>query len=787
MKRIHNTYILLVHFMFAITLFSCSKEGKRNESHHFYGGWEFKQDMTEEWLKAKVPGSVHQDLLEHNLISDPYYRYEMLEQDWIAKEDWTYQTTFDIDPQWLERSHIELSFKGLDNYAVVILNGEVIFFSENAFIDWTKDVKAILKERENILEVHFHSPQKQNEDLNSFDNGDQAQESFTMYNRTPAYQYDSPYGPEWVGQGITDSIKFHLWDRMQIKHLYLKQVSLTAEKASIQAKVNVESDGSHNAELRISNGEGVVLGSQSVSLKDGLQELTVDFDINNPKLWWTHDLGEANLYEIKCELIQGGLVQELTEKIGLRNIVFHQDANGSYFVLNGIPIATKGANLMPLEFMSGLLKTNAYETLITNTRKANMNMLRVNGVGKYQEDVFYDLCDENGILVWQDFMFTDASYPLNSEKFMEMFLPEAKAQLIRLRNHPSIALWNGNAFGKAKEQPFFHTMLKELVESFTDHDYLVTAEGVDMTTSPSYPSMIMIETYTEFDDRYVGSYAISTHLSQATDDSLIYKKIHDEYHAPYDFNQYIYLSQLIQAKEAAKKLEKSRASNRTQVLLTDQLNDYWPGISRSSIDYFGNWKALQYQLKNSYKPIIITSNETDGMLQIDAVNDTQNNLVAMLRLQLKNFDGVLLKTAQKEIQLSSLSSIPCTALNIKEWLSGVNKNNVTLEIDLLDEEGNEISKHLHYFVKTKELELVYPQIPYKIDKKDGYFEVEMFTNTLVKDLWLSADYDGFFEKNYFDFLPNDTLRIRFYSQYELDSFDTNAIHFNSIADSYIEE
>lgn len=786
MEKRNKKYGLLSYLLVAMLLFSCSKKDSRpNETHSFEAAWEFKQETKDEWLPARIPGNVLEDLLEQNLIEDAYFRDEMSDQAWVAKEDWVYKTRFDVNEAWLERSHIELSFDGLDIYADVSLNGENIILANNAFLEWNSEVKDILKKKDNELIVFFHSPEKQNEELSYFDNG--ANSELQMYNRKPAYQYNSPYGPEWIGQGITAPVSFQLWDDMRMKHVYLKQMALSKERANIQAQFSIESDGSHSAELKISDASGNVLATKDITVEKGIQELRVDFLIDNPKLWWTHDLGDPHLYEIKCELIQGTVVQERTEKIGLRNIAFQQDDKGTHINLNGVPIAAKGTNAMPLELMPTRLSEKAYKVMIQDVRKANMNIIRMNGIGRYEEDIMYDLCDENGILIWQDFMFAGKNYPLESESFENTIQKEATAQLIRLRNHPSIAVWNGNASEATKEHAFFNEMLPGLVRKHSDVAYIPSATGVNVSSESSYPSMTMIETFTEFDDRYVGSYVMSAHLSQATDDSLMYQKVHEEFQAPYDFPQYIYLSQLAQAREVGRKIKQSRVKERRQVLLTDQLNDFWPGISRSSIDYFGNWKALQYKLKEVYAPLMISCEETDGQLKIAAVNDTPEVMNGQLRLQIKNFEGQLLKTAQKAVQLEDFSSQECAALNRKEWLEGIDKQKAVLQIELLDENGKQLAAHLHYFVKTKALELTYPQIPYKVDKEGDHFVLEMFTNTLVKDLRIVSDYDGFFEKNYFDLLPNDTLRIRFFNQYELDGFDPNAIQFNSIADSFILE
>ena len=788
MKKIYTLPVILACLFVMITLFSCSKEERKSyEVHDFHGSWEFKEDGTEEWMRAKIPGSVHQNLLEQSLINDPFYRDEIISQKWVAQKDWVYKSNFDVEPAWLKRAHIELAFEGLDTYAVVMLNGEALVLSDNAFVSWTKEITSVLKERGNELEIHFHSPEKQNKDLAYFDNADKKEQGIKMYNRKPAFQYGSSYGPEWLGQGITAPVRFHLWDEMRIKDFYLKQELPDAHKANVEAIISIESDGNYNAIIKLSDKNGNVSISEELKLTKGLKEYRFDLEIKGFDYWSSHDIGDPKMQEITCELVYENTIDSISKKIGFRESRLHEDEQGAHFTLNDVPVAGKGVTVLPLAFTESNVKDEAYHKLIDDVLKANINMIRVNGAGRYLKDIFYDLCDEHGILVWQDIMLADFDYPIDSERFRTMISAELKYQVTRLRSPPSIVIWSGNAPAELKDNPFYTDFLRDELSKYTNEQYVASTAGLELSSTASYPPMTMIETFTEFDDRYVGSYMMSTHLSQPSDDSLIYARIHEEFNAPYDFQQYIYLSQLAQAKALKKQIESTRAKDRTQLMFTEQLNDFWPGISRSSIDYFGNWKAAQYQLQASYNEYLIHISEVENALNINFINDEARAFEAMLKIQLKDFEGNVLKTAEKEVFVKELSNTTFTALNKNQWLKGENKAGVVLQIDLIETNGDLLSNKLHYFVKTKDLELTYPQMPYKVTKDDGFFVLELFTNTLVKDLRLRADYDGFFEKNYFDLLPNDTLQIRFYNQYELDAFDPNAMQFNSIEDSYIEE
>lgn len=788
MKTNYSSALVIISFFTIVSFFSCTKEDKKAyEVHDFHGAWEFQEDGAADWMRAKVPGSVHQNLLEQSLINDPFYRDEIISQDWVAEKDWVYKSTFDVDPLWLKRSHIALEFQGLDTYAVVMLNGEALVLSDNAFVSWSKEITSIIKERGNELEVHFHSPVAQNKDLNYFDNGDKKGQALKMYNRKPAFQYDSPYGPEWIGQGITAPVKFHLWDDLRMKDVYFKQKTEKFFSADVAAILTIEADGNYEATVNITDHAGKLSVSKAISVSKGVKTYSVDFSVDSIDYWYPHDFGRPALMKLTCDLVSDVPTQSISKEIGFRLIDFYEEEKTSHLTVNDVPFSGKGVALLPLEFIGSTVKDEDYHQLIKDLLKSNVNIVRVHGAGTYQKDIFYDLCDKHGILVWQDIMLSDADYPLESERFKAMISGELKSQLMRLRNHPCIVVWNGNAPEAFKNHSFYTEFLKAEVEKYSHQKYVASAEVLELSSTASYPPMTMIETFTEFDDRYVGSYMMSTHRSQASDDSLIYASIHKEFNPPYDFDQYIYLSQLAQAKALSEQIERNRVANRTKIMFTEQLNDYWPGISRSSIDYFRNWKAAQYQLQKSYSKFLLQIEEDGNEIAINFINDAPYAFEAVLKIQLKDFEGNVLKTAEKEFFIREYANMNFTELNKAQWLKGENKKAVVLQVDLVASNGDQLSNKLHYFVKTKDLALTYPQMPYKVVKEDGYFVLELFTNTLVKDLRLSADYDGFFDKNYFDLLPNDTLQVRFYNKYDLDTFDPYAMQFNSIADSYIDE
>jgi beta-mannosidase len=417
-------------------------------------GWRFRQASDTIWRPATVPGTVHTDLLQNGVIEDPFYRTNERGLQWIDKADWEYATTFEASAETMQKERIVLLFKGLDTYADVYLNDSLLLRAGNFFRSWEADAKPFLKAGKNELRVFFHSPIKIGlEKLQAHgyplpasndqsENGGMGDKRVSIFTRKPGYHYGWDWGPRLVSSGIWQPAKLLAWNDLRITGLYFQQISLTPENALLKARFEVEATKEGQAAFQIVH-EGKVLAELEHALTPGRQEVQVDFEIPNPKLWWTRELGEPYLYELSGKA--GG--DEKTHAIGLRNLRIVQEpakqGTSFYVELNGIPIFSKGANYIPNDVFIPRVTDEQYENLIASAVAANMNMLRVWGGGFYEKDIFYELCDRNGILVWQDFMFACAMYP-GDAAFLENVRLEAEENVRRLRNHPSIALWCGN-------------------------------------------------------------------------------------------------------------------------------------------------------------------------------------------------------------------------------------------------------------------------------------------------------------------------------------------------------
>lgn len=799
--------------------------------------WLFRQVGDSVWMNASVPGTVHTDLLDNGKIDDPFYRLNEHDLQWIDKKDWEYKTTFTVDKKWLERDKIELDFKGLDTYAEVTLNGKKVLSADNMFREWKADVKNALKEGENELHILFRSPIKvgiEKYDAQGYvipvSDNDLAEigkvegdKKVSVYTRKAGYHFGWDWGPRLVTSGVWRPVYLKAWDDAAIENLQIIQHKVSDEKATFTAVFEVRSLENHSAKLTVINDE-MQLASEKVQLKKGIGKYSIDFTIENPKLWWTNGLGEAHLYNIIGKLnIRKRTVTKKT-RIGIRTLelVRKKDDDGTsfYFKLNGHPVFMKGANYIPNDVFLPRVTKEKYRNVIETAKKSNMNMLRVWGGGIYENDIFYDLCDENGILVWQDFMFACAMFPGN-QAFLDNVKQEAIDNVKRLRNHPSIGLWCGNneilaawyGWGwkkteeaKSKQNAdkiwqsyvnIFHKILPDVVKEYDPQrsywgsspssglgipaDMINGDEhywGVWWGKEPfetyathlarfmseygfqSFPEMSTIKKYALPEDYDIFSDVMKSHQRSSIGNGTIEYYMLKQYRQPKDFESFLYVNQVLQAEGVKFGLEgHRRARPFCMGSLYWQLNDCWPVASWSSTDYYQKWKALQYYAKKGFAPVLVSPYHEGLKFKVGIVNDRLEKINAELNLRLTDFDGKVIWEENSLVEIPANSSEDYFNVNYWEFLYRKNLQNLVFTA-ALKEKGEVISKNYYYFRPYKELKVPKPTLEYAIVKVDNGFDIELKTDKLAKNVYLQiGDEQGFFSDNYFDLLPGEVAKV----------------------------
>ena len=620
--------------------------------------WRFRRADRGAWRSAIVPGCVHADLLRHRRIPDPFDGQNEPALAWIEDVDWSYRLDFSVSASLLAAEQVDLVADGLDTVARVHLNGVEIGRSENMFTAHRWPVKARLRRGRNRLEIHFRSPLDY---IRTHRSGHVPREINDPVGgctriRKQQCSFGWDWGPRLPTSGIWRSIRLHGWHGNRLDSVRVVQrhgprgvrLELQPELAARTA------GGSFHARLRFDG--------ETVAEADGL-ELTVE----SPHLWWPQGQGGQPLYTLDVEYRRDDrLVDTWTRRIGLRTIELdrHADRWGESFQfrVNGRAIFAKGTNWIPAHALTAGLGRADYEPLLRAATTAHMNMIRVWGGGVYEADAFYDLCDELGLLVWQDFMFACTLYP-GDRAFLDLVKTEARQQVARLRHHASLALWCGNneieslnpdaLRGSARDRRAYAALFDRLlprVVAETDgvtaywrssplgsqnenvpkdaprlsgdwHDWDVWharkpvndyersgARFVSEFGMQSFASAELAATFCRPEERNVFSPTMEAHQKNPAGNAIILDYVSRRYRFPRDYDALAYLSQLNQAHCMKVAVEHWRRSQpRTMGALYWQLNDCWPAASWSSIEFGGRWKPLHHAARRFFAPVLVSA------------------------------------------------------------------------------------------------------------------------------------------------------------------------------------
>ncbi|MFM2269909.1 MAG: exo-beta-D-glucosaminidase, partial [Bacteroidota bacterium] len=756
-------------------------------------------------VACNMPNTALNVLVEKKMLPDPFFGINEKNLQWLETYDWTFETTFKVDKNMANQEHISLVFKGLDTYARVFLNDSLLQETENAFRIFEITLKNkpnnidFLKKGENRLRIEFTSPlTKEESKIKKL--GFKLPDGTRMFTRKPQFHYGWDWGPRFVTVGITESVKLVAWSVSRIENINVIQEVVNEKTAELNIYVNLSNknfDGKITLDINGKNYETSVLRPQLDAPP------TFHVTIPKPRLWSVAPYGKPNLYDLKIGLYTGGgqLLDEKTERIGLRTIelIRERDSIGEsfYFKLNGKPIFAKGANLIPVHFFQEKNNKADYQRIIDDALGANMNMLRVWGGGVYERDDFYKLCDERGILVWQDFMFACAMYPWD-ENFLKNVEIEATEQVQRLGKHASVALFCGNnevreAWNYWGWQPRYSSELgekiwtgyrqiferilpnvirqnasrtpyhessppmgryheKSLLEADCHywgvwHDeemFEVFDKKVPRFMSEygfqSFPNWATIESYTKPDERELTSEVMLLHQKHPRGNQLIKKYANEYYREPKGFSNFVYVSQLVQADGIRRGIESHRRNQpRCMGTLYWQLNDVWQVASWSSVDYFGRWKALHYAVKKSYDDLLISPMEENGELCAYIVSDLPSNTGGYLSTEVFNFAGEKLFQNSQKVDILAMKSAVYGRFKKSELASRANLDWSQAVVRFTLRVGNQVIKKDYFYSKSKHLTLKKPQISWKLEEIKGGFNVELTCKNMAKDVYLSLN------------------------------------------------
>jgi beta-mannosidase len=812
--------------------------------------WIFRQSSENRWEKAKIPGTVHTDLLNLGIIKNPFFGVNEKKYQWIGEKDWEYESKFIIPDELFKKDNIELVFEGIDTYADIYLNDKLILKTDNFFRKWVLNIKNKIKNGKNILKIKFTSPLKiiKRKKL-EYPYGKTIADY--IFIRKPVYHFGWDWAPRLITMGIWKPAYIKGWNNLKLKSVHIIRKSISTSEAHLNFRIEILSTKKQMVGIKIDSKTAKIKIKRKLYLEKGINYKNIELKIKNPKLWWPHNIGEPYLYDFSVKLYQGRKIRGVREiKTGIRNIklIREKDKSGEsfYFEINGIPVFIKGANYVPQDIFLNRVKKDDYEKIIKYAIKSNINMLRVWGGGFYENNIFYELCDKYGILVWQDFMFACAMYPANN-RFLNNVKKEAIYNIKRLRNHPSIALWCGNNENyegwnhwgwqnmySEKERKniikdynkLFLKLLPESVKEYDgERDYIHTspitnwggklntkgdvhywgiwhgkepfenftkAEKIGRFVSEygfqSFPSFKSIKQFTIKKERAINSESLKLHEKHPIGFKIINKYMKDHYKKPKDFKNYIFVSQLLQADGISIGIEAHRrAMPDCMGTLYWQFNDCWPAVSWSGIDWFGRWKPLQYKVKKLYSNIIISPFIENNNLKIYIISDKLTEQLAVLNLELRDFKGKLLWKFDKRVKIFPRKSKIYYENQTDNIIKNQDKRFIVLRGKIYDNNGIIISERYFYFVKPKELLLEKPVIDISINKTAVGYKIGLKTDKFAKSIYLSfIDCSGFFTDNYFDLLPGEIKTIEFITESIIDN-PKKRINIISLFDSYYDD
>ena len=784
-------------------------------------GWKFKQARLSNWYPATVPGVVHTDLMDNKIIEDPFFRLNERGMQWIDKEDWIYQTTFQLTPEMMGRENIDLIFKGLDTYADVYLNEKKILEANNMFREWKTSIKPDLKPGENVLKIYFHSPIKV--DIPKWDalpyqyeagndqseNGGVFNKKVSVFARKAGYHYGWDWGPRLVTSGIWRPVYVEAWDNARINDVFIRQPEVSKSRASLIGEVEILADKEiDQANVTITEAaSGRVLAGQTVSLQKGINKISLPFSIKSPKLWWSNGLGEPHLYSFRTDLTVNNQTSDAwTEEVGLRSlkIINRPDKDGKtfYVELNGIPVFAKGANYIPQDNFLPRVTPGQYEKTILDAANANMNMLRIWGGGTYESDLFYQLCDRYGILVWQDFMFACSLYPAEGE-LLENIRQEAIDNVKRLRNHACIALWCGNnecndawfnwgwqkrykAQNPEYEQKIwkqfndqYNVTLPQVVEEYAPESFYWPSSpfgrydgGSDDRNGDRHYWEVWhgkkpIEMYNKERSRFFSEYGFQSfpefesvkRYAPRQEDWDIYSEVMmshqrggmhanelietyllNEYRKPRNFEAFLYMNHVLQGDAIKTAIEAHRRDMPYCMgTLFWQHNDCWPVASWASRDYYGRWKAQHYFARKAYRDILVSPiADEDGQLKVQIVSDRHKACNGRLEVKVMKLTGEVLNSYKRNVIVDANSSKALFSVPLDEALKGVRKEDVFIHAVLLTDKGNSNYTNNYFLVKQKEVNYPKAQLATSVQPIEGGFEVTLSSDNFARAVFIAT-------------------------------------------------
>lgn len=772
------------------------------------GSWTMRQLPDGRPMPAQIPGSVISTLLANGEIEDPYYRLNEYTVRERMRRDFVFERAFALPRRLGALENIELVCEGLDTIADVYLNGHLLGSADNMHRTWRFACREYLQ-TENVLRICFSSPieyiehyeERPGDEITVIQEGGMKGQ---QYIRKAHSMFGWDWGAQLPDMGIWRDIYLEGYAAVRLSEVHFRQHHIDG-RVRLEAEVGVcgWDKTSCTAVVSLSDPDGVLLAEEEVSSAAP----RAVFEIREPRLWWTNGLGEHPLYRVSVRL-SAGEKEERVYRLGLRTLTVSQEEDewGKEFAIqiNGVKIFAKGADYIPEDCIYSRITYERLKMLIDASVRANFNCLRVWGGGYYPSDAFYDLCDENGLIVWQDLMYACAVYDFN-EKFEANIVQETLDNVRRLRHHASLGLWCGNNEIESAWvgwEPFQTQSARLRADYIKQFEYVlprvVAAEDPDTfywPSSPSsggcfdnpgdenrgdahywevwhgqkpfleyhshffrfcsefgfqsFPNRKTVYSYTDESDRNIFSEVMESHQKNGAANGKILYYLSENFQYPKDFDSLLYVTQVLQGMAMKCGVEHWRRNRgRCMGALYWQLNDNWPVASWAGIDYYGRWKALHYMAKVFFAQKLGTLYQKDGCLFAAAVNDDLTDSSVRVTLTVKDMELRTVKSLEKTAVLPALSAVSLLEWDCRKLIAG-RKNELFAEAVFEFADGRRMVQY-EIFVPYKYLHLRKPEIKAEVRREEDGFAIRLQTDCYTPFIYLDLQrHDAIFSDNYF--------------------------------------
>lgn len=766
-----------------------------------------------ESVDMQIPGTVLSGLLAAGKIKDPFYRTNEDATRALFWKDYVFTRTFDVDEELLAQQHIVLVCEGLDTLAEISINGTFLAKTDNMHRTWKFQAKKLLHPGKNEIQIVFRSvlrfiedyPYEAHKKINYIPCGSMKGNQLL---RKAHSMFGWDWGPQTIDAGIFRDIYLQGYSHARIEDIRIHQQH--AKNVSVQTSITLsESVPGQKLCVELSE-DGADKPLQTKLCKTNADGVAaVDFVIENPKLWWPNDYGDQPLYIVRTTLLDedGTSLESITRRIGLRTLTISQEkdewGNEFAFCVNGVKIFTRGGNYIPDDCLYTRITEKKLDYILESCRRAHFNCVRVWGGGYYPSDAFYDLCDEKGLIVWQDLMYACNVYDV-TDAFAENCRQETYDNVRRLRHHASLGLWCGNNEIESawdhwgdfqKETPYlradyirlFEEVLPKAVqeadgETFYWHSspssggcfdnpddanrgdthYWDVWHGQKPFTDyrkyffrfcsefgfQSFPCAKTVNSFTLEDDRNIFSRVMESHQKNDAANGKMLYYLSENLRYPKDLTHLLYASQVLQGMAIKYGVDHWRRNRgRCMGTLYWQINDNWPAPSWSSIDYFGRWKALHYMAQKFYAPHAVSMTLEDHRCHVYFSNEFFETTEYSLTLSIRDLSGNVLETYETKGNSPAFSAIETAVVDICSWED--QKDDVFLEA-VIHTKDQKVLKDVETLVPYKYLNLKNPVISTEAEETNDAFILHISSDCFAPFVALDFDdADVIFSDNFF--------------------------------------